>query len=898
MRKFYTLVLVSLFYCIGVQAQKITDKQIGFDPEIIRKDLQAHNVLGEEEMNASLAEIRLQYVEYYMKLQAFSKSNQTKAAVPTPITSSANMDFSQNTNLWTLNASRSNYATRPSQDFTTNSWGVQGNFFTPTINDPVTGFSRFQVLPASSFDPRLNSAINPNAALGANVLRLGNPNEFPSSPNINSFQGQEEISKRFVLTNQNSVLKYSYAIIFEDIGHVAVPNSFDIFIAVNGVPLTGCSEINFSYNDALAGNGFIPSALNPTDLVRPWTTNTIDLLSLPNVQLGDVISISFRNRDCGYTVHGSYAYVSAECLPSSEAIVATSASGDICVNEAITFTTDVDILVGATTQWQILQGSNVIATIPNGSSVISYTFNQAGTYTVNFTMTSLDGCTINSSTTIVVTECCLDCVDTGTNIINSITPVLKECGTYKATITQEMLDCYTVQIFKGDGTPWTTVTSSNLINNTYYFNYANNGTYTAAVRLIDPTTGKVCFIKKYGITVKCCPSCDKVGEVIFNSLTDTENCGEYAIKIPDGVLDCYKLQVYLDTNGWNTVDPIDVVNNTYVFSYANEGNNTYAIRLIDPITGKICYYNKKGIYFECDTEVCQNDPALEQLLATNLKDILNAILDLNNGFTGNCISGSASTIVDITNMPEVVQFMQVYDLQDRLQHAIDVREAEFNGNYPYYTANITHVYYKWGYGTNGRPPCLRLTFANQAYGQLGPTFSYWFGGGYANGAPLSVEGLNPNLIEEFTNISINVDEFKATYEYLGTDGQTHNLYDILWPYTIVEGSGNALRFCSFHDLDFIPPSVDSINNVEEMKEIDDNDLVLFPNPTSSEFTINFKNTSKIDGYELTIRSVTGLMVHQSKNQARVSVQQLPVGVYFVNVTTEDGKLYRKQLIVN
>lgn len=889
MKKLSMYLLATLFCCAGLSAQEYSDTEIGFERENALKELRHQDDYNKIELERALNQLREEYVQYYELKLKYQENDNNRIAVPTPITSCDNMDFSQNTNLWTFNASIQEYNTRPSQSTTNNSWGQQGNTFTGIINDPISGVPRFQVLPANTVDPMLNSAVDVGAAAGDNVLRMGNANEFPGG----SMRGQEEISKSFILNNQNSVLQYGFAIVFENPTHAPQPNSFDIFISVNGVPLTGCSQINYSFNDAINGNGFVPSALNPVDLVRPWATNTIDLLANPSVQLGDLITISFRNRDCGWGGHGSYAYVSAQCFPNSQAITATSASGDICVDELITFTTDVDILVGATTQWQILDGTTVLTTISNGGDTITYTFNQVGTYTVNFTMTTPSGCTVNSSTTIEITECpvdCPDCTEVGKEIFSSLSPTEEECGEYFVKISPEILECYKIEINQGDGSGWTVITTSDLDGNQYIFSYADNGTYSLGIRLFDLESGKECFYDKQSVVVNCCLDCEEEGSTIFESIEETENCGEYAITVSNQTLECYNVQVYLDIIGWYTITSSDISNNTYVFSYENDGSNTYAIRLLDPITGKQCFYKKKGIEFECTSEICEEDPVLENILAENLKKILNAILDLDNGFTGICASGSSSTFVDITNMPEVVQFMQVYDLQNRLQNAIDIREIQTNGNYPYYTADITDVYYKWGYGNTGGPPCLTITFANQPFGQLGPSFQYKIAGGWANGAPLNPDGLNATLIEEFTNIVINVGDFKATYEYITTGGQAESIYDILWPYTHVEGAGNALRFCSFHDLDFVPTNI----AVET-----ENELSLYPNPTNNEFTIAFEDEKHLEeGYEVAIRSIAGVLVHQSKNQKRISVRHLPPGIYFISVLTDTGESYRKQLIVN
>ena len=890
MKNFKMIFYALLLNICWLQAQEYTDVQIGFERAHIEKELSHHGELNPSEIKQKMEQLRTAFVERYVQ-SINSPNGNSRVGLPTPVTSSENMDFSQNTNLWTLNMNRLNYGVRPSQDNTPNginSWGIQGAAGLANVIDPFSNISRFQVIPASTIDPRLNSPVNRAAPLGANVLRMGDPNEFPDILDIDSDEGQEEVSKSYVLTADNSVLRYGYAIIFEQIAHQNVPNSFDIFISVNGVPLDGCTEINFSFNDAMAGNGFVPSAINPLDLVRPWTTNTIDLLSVPGVQLGDIITIAFRVRDCGFTIHGSYAYISAEALPSEQAITSTSASGDLCVDEVITFTTDVDILAGSTTFWEITDGTNVINTFPNGGASINDTFMQPGTYTVNFSMTSPGGCTINSSTMVDIEECCPDCNEVGDDIMNGITPVATECGAFRTKITPEMLECYTIQINIGDGSGYTTITSSDVTNSFYEWNYTENQTYLVVVRLIDPETGNVCYFKRKKFDVKCCFDCNATGDGILNSIGATSTCGKYIAGITEHDLNCFDIDVNIgDGSGWVSLTSGDISNDNYFFSYTENDSYIFQLRMTDLTTGLECYNESITLEVSCFEEFCVEDPILEDLLANQLMNILNAIVD--NGFTSRCgIAG----VVDITTLPEVVQFIQIYDLQNRLQNAIDIRENLPFNSYPYYTANITDVYYSWGDAGFGRPPCLTITFANQPFAQQGPRFSYFISGGYDNGVPNSTIGLNPNLIDQFTDIDIDVAESKATFQYVDNNGQTQSLYDILWPMTAVQGSISGLRYCWFHDLNFTPETMldDTQNKV---------DLKIHPNPVTDRFSLEFTEEGVVENYDVTVQSMTGMTVYQSKrkNEKTILVDNWMPGIYFVKVVATNGTTFVERLIV-
>lgn len=212
-----------------------------------------------------------------------------------------------------------------------------------------------------------------------------------------------------------------------------------------------------------------------------------------------------------------------------------------------------------------------------------------------------------------------------------------------------------------------------------------------------------------------------------------------------------------------------------------------------------------------DPSVCVSNPQDELLLEQHLKNIINGILGLNQGWTGNIVSGAASTYRDITNLPEVVNFLNAYNFQTRLQKAIDVRQ-QIHPSYPHYTANITHVYYKWGYNHFGSDQRgrLRIYFAEQGPGQGGNIFYYSFVGGYANGGPIGTAGLDPTQIQQINSIDIDENTQMATYSYTDNSGSSHQFTDILWPYSWVQGKGTGFYYCWFHDTDYNPGATSKI----------------------------------------------------------------------------------------
>ncbi len=521
-----------------------------------------------------------------------NKINRT--TIPILNTGCTNMDFKEGTAGWTYHWSNSSYGTKPSQDADASSqYGNASRF----IIDPVTNETRFEVLPANSFDIRLGQVIKPNAAVGEKVLLMGRREEVPSGGGNHGEPasiGQEEVSKKFTVTAQKSALQYGYAIVFEQPDHEN-PNSFSISLDVNNATVTGCSETSFTVDMATLNNGFMDSAVNPIDKVRSWAINTIDLLSIPGVRIGSEVTITFRNRDCSLGSHGSYAYISARCLPPTEVISATNSAG-ICTGQYITFDANVDVFPGATTKWEILSGTTVIHRSYNRTRIF-YRFAQDGTYTVRFTMDSpMGGCSLTNSTIFKMTKCCKDCKSSNEDIFNSIKET-NTCGKYQITVPEEIPNCYKIILNREPELP-IEVTADMLNNGVFTFDFPVNGVYDISIELIDLKTGKVCYSKKKKITVSCCESCNTLGTTIFNSLEYSRVCGAYYVKIPEVTFECYNVEI---TTGLDTtlITEVPYPNGMFVFDFDQNGWHAFSIKLYDKQTGTLCYSKDDGVIVYC-----------------------------------------------------------------------------------------------------------------------------------------------------------------------------------------------------------------------------------------------------------------------------------------------------------
>lgn len=298
------------------------------------------------------------------------------------------------------------------------------------------------------------------------------------------------------------------------------------------------------------------------------------------------------------------------------------------------------------------------------------------------------------------------------------------------------------------------------------------------------TEGDVFEVKTDGASFRVNLNDEEIVIVYFNT-----NLGTLPI---DKIVDIDLSQPNLPANElyYGTVTYLDLSGNLVTVGYSR-GN-----------------FNCNPVVTPVDPTVCTSNPQDEQLLEYHLKEIINGILSLNQGWTGNLISGSASAYRDITNLPAVTTFLADYNFQSRLQRAIDIRSQVYS-SYPHHTPNITHVYYKWGYRYSSADERgkLRIYFAEQGPGEQGDIFYYSFVGGYADGNPIGTAGLDPTQIQQINQIDIDEETQMASYTYTDHAGATHQFNDILWPYSWVENSGTGFDYCWFHDANYQPQTL-------------------------------------------------------------------------------------------
>ena len=99
----------------------------------------------------------------------------------------------------------------------------------------------------------------------------------------------------------------------------------------------------------------------------------------------------------------------------------------------------------------------------------------------------------------------------------------------------------------------------------------------------------------------------------------------------------------------------------------------------------------------------------------------------------------------------------------------------------------------------------------------------------------------------------------------------------------------------FHQTIYRPYSTfkEAYDNVNETTEIN-NTLKIYPNPTNDFINIEIDEEHSND-FIVSIYNSLGIKVRETWNENTISVEDLPSGIYFINVMSEDCNQTRKFL---
>ncbi len=178
------------------------------------------------------------------------------------------------------------------------------------INTPVMGIvpGRHTITSGNGTDPNTCNQVPVVCPWGGNFsARLGNAN-------INN--QAEALRYTFTVTPNSTLFTYSYAVIFEDPGHIEEEQPrFDTRVIAGGNAIP-CTEYMVSAASNLPGFQTCPGIDSQGDPIlityRNWTTVGVDLTAY----IGQPVTIEFRTGDCALGGHFGYAYIDAiSCQP-------------------------------------------------------------------------------------------------------------------------------------------------------------------------------------------------------------------------------------------------------------------------------------------------------------------------------------------------------------------------------------------------------------------------------------------------------------------------------------------------------------------------------------------------------------------------------------------------------
>lgn len=269
----------------------------------------------------------------------------------------SNMGFGNgNLTSWVATSGTAATATTgsPTPNYVMNSLGVNAGRHTIMTggNDPCAGFPRVDPLG------------------GPFSVRLGNNNTGAEA---------DQLKQTFLVGPSNSSFTYRYAVVFEDPGHSSNEQPFfRALLRSQDGSVVPCSE--FVVSAAASLPGFFNSTTCQGVRYKPWSTVNVDLSNY----LGQPVTVEFTAGDCSQGGHFGYAYIDANCAPSTLAEL----SDTICPGQSVTLTAPTGY---ASYSWQ---PGNL------NQQTITVTPSQTTTYTLG--LTAFNGCVSNFQVPIVV----------------------------------------------------------------------------------------------------------------------------------------------------------------------------------------------------------------------------------------------------------------------------------------------------------------------------------------------------------------------------------------------------------------------------------------------------------------------------------------------------------------
>jgi len=372
------------------------------------------------------------------------------------------------------------------------------------------------------------------------------------------------------------------------------------------------------------------------------------------------------------------------------------------------------------------------------------------------------------------------------------------------------------------------------------------------------------------VTVSCdgnysCPTCDEIGQSIVDSIIYPTSCDNIQFMMPESPeLNCYDVTILINNIPFNAVPGFnDVMNLT-------SGGNPITVILTDSTTGVECFNQTKS----CEDVSCPNCEEVNDFLQTTL----------NNFEATSCGEYTLEIPLNILDCYEI-KFVVHGELNIINTTSFNFSFSE-SGEYPI-SLVATEI------GGNRCGPALPGTINVPDCFEPSPCVSCQK---VLDGIHIQQE-MGCGVYSAFVPSGIS-DCYRIDY-YVNTELQgalsegatTINLPENI-PYTIgiavVDITTTPETRCAkrphFYDIDCHDTSLKPQFSIS-------------PNPASTEITLEFRNPD-IKEYKVLIRTMKGEIILRTKNQSKIKIDSLPLGLYFVELITTTGEKHIKKLIIN
>ncbi|MGQ0828039.1 MAG: gliding motility-associated C-terminal domain-containing protein, partial [Bacteroidota bacterium] len=175
---------------------------------------------------------------------------------------------------------------------------------------------------------------NPAAGVGTRMTRTTGPGFDPNTDNVvpivapgcrtssvrlgnqESGYGGECMEKTFLVTTNNVLFTYLYAVVLEDPGHVdANQPRFEITVKNSAGALVSCGGLYSITSTNASLDGFVNATAPPCGGSSIWYKNWTAVGTDLTPYLGQNVTIKFCTGDCTQGGHFGYAYVDTYCKP-------------------------------------------------------------------------------------------------------------------------------------------------------------------------------------------------------------------------------------------------------------------------------------------------------------------------------------------------------------------------------------------------------------------------------------------------------------------------------------------------------------------------------------------------------------------------------------------------------